>query len=126
MTLRAISTNGAPTAIGPYSQGIDAGNIVFVAGQVGRDPISGELPAGIEAQTERAMKNIQAILEAAGLTWANVAKTTCLLADIGDFEAFNVVYARFVTDPRPARATYAVKDLPRGALVEVEAFAVRG
>jgi 2-iminobutanoate/2-iminopropanoate deaminase len=125
VSLKPVSTNGAPQAIGPYSQGIDAGNIVFVAGQVGRDPLSGELPEGIEAQTERAMKNIQAIVEAAGLTWANVAKTTCLLADIADFEAFNAVYARFVTDPRPARATYAVKELPRGALVEVEAFAIR-
>ena len=126
MTLRAISTNGAPSAIGPYSQGIDAGNLVFVAGQVGRDPSTGELPEGIEAQTERAMRNISAILDAAGLTWANVAKTTCLLAEIDDFEAFNAVYSRFVSDPKPARATYAVKDLPRGALVEVEAFAVRG
>ncbi len=125
MSLREITTNGAPTAIGPYSQGIEGGGIVFVAGQVGRDPASGELPDGIEAQTERAMRNIGAILDAAGLSWANVAKTTCLLADINDFEAFNGVYARFVSDPKPARATYAVKDLPRGALVEVEAFAVR-
>ena len=126
MSLKVIATNGAPTAIGPYSQGIDAGNLVFVAGQVGRDPKSGELPDGIEPQTERAMQNITAILDAAGLTWANVAKTTCLLAEIADFEAFNAVYTRFVSDPKPARATYAVKDLPRGALVEVEAFAVRG
>jgi 2-iminobutanoate/2-iminopropanoate deaminase len=126
MSLREISTTGAPTAIGPYSQGIEGGGIVFVAGQVGRDPATGELPDGIEAQTERAMLNISAILDAAGLSWANVAKTTCLLADINDFETFNGVYSGFVSDPRPARATYAVKDLPRGALVEVEAFAVRG
>ena len=125
MSLRAVATDGAPTAIGPYSQGVDAGNLVFVAGQVGRDPGTGDLPEGIEAQTERAMKNIQAILEAAGLSWANVAKTTCLLADIDDFQAFNGVYVNFVSDPRPARATYAVKALPGGALVEVEAFAVR-
>lgn len=125
MTLKAISTDGAPSAIGPYSQGIDAGNLVFVAGQIGRDPQSGEVPEGIAAQAERAMENIKAILEAAGLTFANVAKTTCLLADINDFDAFNAVYTRYVSDPNPARATYAVKDLPRGALVEIEAFAVR-
>ena len=125
MNLREISTNGAPSAIGPYSQGIDAGNLVFVAGQVGRAPSTGELPEGIEAQTKQAMENISAILDAAGLSWANVAKTTCLLADINDFEAFNGVYKTFVSDPKPARATYAVKDLPRGALIEVEAFAVR-
>ena len=126
MSLKVVSTNGAPTAIGPYSQGIDAGNLVFVAGQVGRDPGTGELADGIAAQSERVMKNIAAILDAAGLTWANVAKTTCMLAEMGDFEAFNAVYTRFVSDPKPARATYAVKALPRGALVEVEAFAVRG
>jgi 2-iminobutanoate/2-iminopropanoate deaminase len=126
VSLKEVSTNGAPTAIGPYSQGIDAGNLVFVAGQVGRHPATGELPDGVEAQTEQAMQNITAILDAAGLTWANVAKTTCLLAEIGDFEAFNGVYTRFVSDPKPARATYAVKALPRGALVEIEAFAVRG
>ncbi|MGI8929070.1 MAG: Rid family detoxifying hydrolase [Candidatus Limnocylindrales bacterium] len=125
MSLKAVSTNGAPSAMGPYSQGIDTGNLVFVAGQVGRDPASGALPDGIEAQSERAMRNIGAILEAAGLTWANVAKTTCLLAEITDFEAFNAVYTRFVSDPKPARATYSVKALPGGALVEIEAFAVR-
>jgi 2-iminobutanoate/2-iminopropanoate deaminase len=125
VSLKVVSTNGAPTAIGPYSQGIDAGGLVFVAGQVGRNPETGELEEGIEGQSERVMKNVAAILDAAGLTWANVAKTTCLLADINDFDAFNAVYSRFVSDPKPARATYAVKDLPRGALVEVEAFAVR-
>lgn len=125
MSLKAVSTNGAPTAIGPYSQGIDAGNLVFVAGQVGRDPQTGELPDGIEAQTERVMKNIAAILDAAGLTFADVAKTTVLLVDINDFEAVNAIYARYVSDPQPARATYAVAALPRGALVEIEAFAVR-
>lgn len=125
MSLSAVATDGAPSAIGPYSQGIDAGNLVFVAGQVGRDPVSGDLADDIEGQTERAMKNIQAILEAAGLTWANVAKTTCLLANIEDFQAFNAVYVNFVSEPRPARATYAVKALPGGALIEIEAFAVR-
>jgi len=125
VTLKVVSTNGAPIAIGPYSQGIDAGNLVFVAGQVGRDPQSGELEEGIEAQAERVMKNIAAILDATGLTFADVAKTTVLLVDINDFEAVNAVYARYVSDPKPARATYAVAALPRGALVEIEAFAVR-
>jgi 2-iminobutanoate/2-iminopropanoate deaminase len=125
VSLKVISTDGAPSALGPYSQGIEGGGIVFVAGQVGRDPVTGELPDGVEAQAERAMENIKAILEAGGLTWANVAKTTCLLAEISDFEAFNAVYARYVSEPKPARATYAVKALPKGALVEIEAFAVR-
>ena len=125
MTLRSVSTTGAPSAIGPYSQGIDVGSLVFVAGQIGRDPESGDLPAGIEAQTERAMTNIAAILDAAGLTWEDVAKTTCFLAHIEDFDAFNGVYRRFVADPPPARSTFAVLALPRGALVEVEAIAAR-
>ncbi len=125
MTLKAVSTTGAPTAIGPYSQGIDAGNLVFVAGQVGRDPATGDLAEGVEAQTERVMKNIAAILDAAGLTFADVAKTTVLLIDIDDFEVVNAVYARHVSEPKPARATYAVAALLRGALVEIEAFAVR-
>lgn len=125
MTSKVINTTGAPSAIGPYSQGIDTGALVFVAGQIGREPESGELPDGIEAQTERAMKNIAAILDAAGLSWANVVKTTCFLAEISDFDAFNGVYKQFVVDPPPARSTFAVKDLPRGARVEVEAIASR-
>jgi 2-iminobutanoate/2-iminopropanoate deaminase len=126
MSLKAIVPAGAPVPVGPYSPGIDAGNLVFVAGQTGRNPETGKLEEGLEAQTERVMTNIAAVLDAAGLTWANVARTMCLLADISDFEAFNSVYVRFVTDPKPARATYAVKALPGGALVEIEAFAVRG
>ena len=125
MSLKAVYPPNAPTPMGPYSPGIDTGSLVFVAGQVGRNPETGEMHEGLEAQAEQVMKNIAAILEGAGLTWANVAKTTCLLADISDFQAFNAVYLRFVVDPKPARATYAVKDLPGGALVEVEAFAVR-
>ena len=123
---KVISTNGAPSAIGPYSQGIDTGSLVFVAGQIGREALSGDLAEGVEAQTAQAMKNIAAILDAAGLSWADVVKTTCFLADIADFDAFNGVYKRFVVDPAPARSTFAVKDLPRGARVEVEAIAARG
>lgn len=125
MTLRAVTTNGAPIAIGPYSQAIEAGDLVFVAGQIGRDPLTGDLPAGIEAQTERAMRNIAAILDASGLTMADVAKTTVLLDDIADFETVNAIYARLVGDPPPARSTYAVAALPRGALIEIEAIAFR-
>jgi 2-iminobutanoate/2-iminopropanoate deaminase len=123
---KAISTTGAPTALGPYSQGIDTGSMVFVAGQIGREAQSGEMPDGVEAQTQEAMKNIAAILDAAGLSWADVVKTTCFLADIADFEAFNGVYKTFIGDAPPARSTFAVKDLPRNARVEVEAIAVRG
>jgi 2-iminobutanoate/2-iminopropanoate deaminase len=125
MTRRVITTTGAPSAIGPYSQGIDTGSLVFCAGQIGREPQSGELPEGIEAQTEQSMKNIAAVLDAAGLSWADVVKTTCFLAEISDFEAFNGVYKTFVSDPPPARSTFAVKELPRGARVEVEAIASR-
>ncbi|HSH22119.1 MAG TPA: RidA family protein [Candidatus Caenarcaniphilales bacterium] len=123
--IRAVTTGGAPGAIGPYSQGIDTGSLVFVAGQVGLDPATGELVEGIEAQTERAMRNIRAVLDAAGLTMADVVKTTVLLADIDDFATVNAVYARFVGDPPPARATYAVAALPRGARIEIEAIAAR-
>lgn len=125
MTLRAVTTGGAPSAIGSYSQAIDTGSLVFVAGQIGLDPSSGELVEGVEAQAERALRNIAAILDAAGLTIADVAKTTILLADIADFGAVNAVYARSIGNPPPARATYAVAALPRGALVEIEAIAVR-
>ncbi|HUP82962.1 MAG TPA: Rid family detoxifying hydrolase [Candidatus Limnocylindria bacterium] len=123
---KVISTTGAPTALGPYSQGIDTGSLVFVAGQIGREAQSGDLADGVEAQTREVMRNIAAILEAAGLSWADVVKTTCFLADIADFEAFNSVYKTFVGDAPPARSTFAVKDLPRGARVEVEAIAARG
>ena len=125
MSLKAVIPADGAAPGGPYTPGIDTGSLVFVAGQVGRNPETGKLEEGLQAQADRALKNIQQILEAAGLSWANVAKTTCLLADIDDFAAFNEVYVRFVSDPKPARATYAVKALPGGALVEVEAVAAR-
>jgi 2-iminobutanoate/2-iminopropanoate deaminase len=126
MTLRAIKPSGAPGALATYSPAIDTGQLVFLAGQIGIDPSTGELvEGGIEAQVERVLRNVISVLDAAGLTMADVAKTTCFLADIGDFEAFNGVYSRFVADPPPARSTFAVKALPRGALVEIEAIAVR-
>lgn len=126
MTRQAITTNGAPAAIGPYSQGIRSGELVFCSGQVGLDPATGELvPGGVEAEAERALRNLQAVLDAAGLSFDDVVKTTIFLADIGDFAAVNAVYATFMAAPPPARSTFAVAALPKGARVEVEAIAHR-
>jgi 2-iminobutanoate/2-iminopropanoate deaminase len=126
MTRSRISTSGAPSAVGPYSQGIDAGDTVYCSGQVGLDPQSGELvQGGLETQTERALRNLGAVLEAAGLGYGDVVKTTCFLIDIGDFAAFNAIYARYFPEPPPARSTFAVAALPKGARVEIEAVARR-
>jgi 2-iminobutanoate/2-iminopropanoate deaminase len=125
MSLRPISAAGATKPIAPYSPAIDTGSLVFVSGQIGADPYSGELLDGLTAQAERVLMNIVAILDAAGLTMSDVAKTTCFLADINDFSAFNEVYVRFFSDPKPARSTYQVAALPRGARIEIEAIAVR-
>ncbi|MDQ6794281.1 MAG: RidA family protein [Chloroflexota bacterium] len=126
MTRQAVSTSGAPSAIGPYSQAIAVDGFVFCSGQIGLDPQSGELVSGgVEAQAERALRNLEAVLDAAGLAMADVVKTTLFLADIGDFGAVNAVYGRHMPDPPPARSTFAVGGLPKGALVEVEAIARR-
>ena len=125
MTRNAISTGGAPAAIGPYSQAVDADGLVFCSGQLGLDPASGELLEGVEAQAGRALRNLAAVLDAAGLAWADVAKTTIFLADIGDFAAVNAVYAAVMPDPPPARSTIGVAALPKGARVEIEAIARR-
>ena len=126
MTRQAVSTSGAPAAIGPYSQGIAVDGFVFCSGQVGLDPATGELvDGGVQAQVDRALRNLSAVLDAAGLTMADVVKTTLFLADIGDFAAVNAVYARHMPDPPPARSTFAVGALPKGALVEVDAIARR-
>lgn len=120
-----VETGGAPAAIGPYSQGIRTGSLVFAAGQVGLDPASGELvQGGVAEQTERALRNVTAVLDAAGASLERVVKTTVFLADMDDFAAMNEVYARHFSAPFPARSTVAVKTLPKGALVEVEAIAV--
>ena len=125
MTRRAVATTGAPSAIGPYSQGIATEHLVFCSGQIGLDPATGNLvEGGVEAQAERALKNLTAVLDAAGCTFDDVVKTTIFLADIGDFAAVNAVYGRFMPDPPPARSTFAVGALPKGALVEIEATAV--
>ncbi len=117
-----LSTNQAPGAIGPYSQGIEANGFVFASGQIPVDPASGGIPEGIAAQAEQSCKNVGAVLAAAGAGFDKVVKTTCFLADIADFAAFNEVYAKFFTG-KPARSCVAVKDLPKGVLCEVEAIA---
>jgi len=125
MTRQAITTAGAPAAIGPYSQAIAAGDLVFCSGQLGLDPVTGELADGVEAQAERAMRNLAAVLDAAGLTLSDVVKTTIFLADMGDFAAVNAVYGRQIPDPPPARSTVQVAALPKGGRVEIEAIARR-
>jgi 2-iminobutanoate/2-iminopropanoate deaminase len=126
MTHRAIQTSSAPSPVaGAYSQAVDTGGYVCVAGQVGRDPSQGKLVDGVEAQTEQVLKNMSAILDAAGLTLNDLVKTTCFLADIADYDVFNSIYVKFMGDAPPARSTFAVAALPRGARVEIEAIAVR-
>jgi 2-iminobutanoate/2-iminopropanoate deaminase len=127
MTRQAVRTSAAPAAIGPYSQGIAIDGFVFCSGQIGLDPATGELtPGGVEAEIDRALRNLAAILDAAGASMADVVKTTLFLADIADFAAVNAVYGRHFPDPPPARSTFAVGALPKGARVEVEAIARRG
>ena len=125
MTRQAIQTNGAPAALGPYSQAIRSGDLVFCSGQLGLDPATGELAAGVEAQAERALRNLQSVLDAAGLGFDDVVKTTIFLADVNDFAAVNAVYAKFMPTPPPARSTIGVAALPKGGLVEIEAIARR-
>jgi 2-iminobutanoate/2-iminopropanoate deaminase len=126
MSRRRIETSAAPGAIGPYSQAIDTGALVHCSGQLGLDPSTGQLVVGgVAEQTERALRNLGSVLDAAGLSFADVAKTTCFLVDMDDFAAFNEVYARSFPEPAPARSTVAVAALPRGARVEIEAVAVR-
>ena len=120
--MKRIDTNQAPGAIGPYSQGYVAGGFVFTSGQIPVDPATGEIPEGIAAQAERSCRNVAAILNAAGSDMSRVIKTTCFLADMGDFAAFNEVYARFFTE-KPARSCVAVKTLPKNVLCEIEAIA---
>ena len=121
--LTKISTDKAPAAIGPYSQAVKVGSLLFTSGQIPIDPATGSIDAvGITAQTEQVMKNLAAVLAEAGTDFSSVVKTTCFLADIADFAAFNEVYAKYFTE-KPARSCVAVKALPKGALVEVEVIA---
>jgi 2-iminobutanoate/2-iminopropanoate deaminase len=125
MTRDAIATTGAPAAIGPYSQAIAIDGLVFCSGQLGLEPATGVLADGVEAQAERSMLNLTAVLAEAGLTMADVVKTTVFLADMADFAAVNAIYGRFMPEPPPARSTVAVAALPKGGLVEIEAIARR-
>ena len=120
--MKKIETEKAPGAIGPYSQGYMAGGLVITSGQLPVDPATGEMPESIAAQAEQSCKNVGAILEAAGVCFADVIKTTCFLANMSDFAAFNEVYAKYFVS-KPARSCVAVKDLPKGALCEIEAIA---
>jgi 2-iminobutanoate/2-iminopropanoate deaminase len=123
---RIISTTAAPGAIGPYSQAVEANGTLYISGQVAIDPATGKLvEGGITEQTTQVLRNIRAILTAAGYSVDDVVKSTCLLSDMADFKAMNEVYARFYTADQPARAAFAVKGLPLGALVEIETIAVK-
>ena len=124
--MKAISTKNAPAAIGPYSQAIEAGGMVLASGQLPINTATGAFPeGGIKEQTRQSILNAEAILKEAGCSLANVVKTTVLLADIADFAAMNEVYASFFSEPFPARSAFAVRDLPKGALVEIEMIAAK-
>ncbi len=124
MSKKEVSTEHAPRAIGPYSQGVCAGSMVFVSGQIPVNPQTGSIAEGVAAQAEQALNNVGAVLEAAGASCADVVKTTVFLKDMGGFAQVNEVYARFFTAPYPARACVEVARLPKDVLVEVEAIAV--
>ena len=124
---RIIHTPDAPAAIGPYSQAVEANGMLFVSGQVAIDPQTGKVTeGGITEQTEQVMKNIGAILHEAGYDFSNVIKSTCLLSDMANFAAMNAVYGKYYSENPPARAAFAVKELPLGVLVEIETIAVKG
>jgi 2-iminobutanoate/2-iminopropanoate deaminase len=122
---KIIYTEKAPQAIGPYSQAVEINGTLYISGQVPVNPTTGEMPEGIKAQTEQVMKNIGAILEAAGYAYKNVVKSTCLLSDMANFKAMNEVYGSLYKEDPPARAAYGVVQLPLGALVEIETIAVK-
>lgn len=122
---KTINALAAPAAIGPYCHAKEAGSILFTSGQLGLDPATGELAAGVEAQARQSLTNLGAVLAAAGYGYGDVVKTTIFLADIGDFGAVNQVYATFFPDDPPARSCVAVKTLPKNALVEIEVIAAR-
>lgn len=121
---RGVHTDAAPAAIGPYGQAVRTADLVFTSGQIGADPSNGELAEGVAAQAEQALRNLAAVLEAAGTDLEHVLKTTIFLGDMADFTTVNEVYARYLSPPYPARSTIAVKALPKGALVEIEMVAL--
>jgi len=123
---RIIETSDAPQAVGPYSQAVEVNGTLFISGQVPLNPVTMKLvEGGIKEQTLQVMENIGAILKAAGYNFSDVVKSTCLLSDIDNFKTMNEVYAQFYTDKKPARAAFAVKDLPLGALIEIETIAMK-
>lgn len=124
MSKQAIIAEKAPAALGPYSSAVRAGDTLYLSGQLGIDPVTGELAEGVEAQARQAMQNIAAVLEEAGASFDDVVKMTVLLADIDDFAAVNEVYGSFLAAPYPARSAFQVAAIPKGALVEIEAIAV--
>ena len=123
--MKAIRSGEAPEAIGPYSQAIESAGLVYSSGQIGLDPASGELVEGVEAQVHQVMRNLRAVLSAAGLDFADVVKTTIFLADMEDFAAVNSIYAEYFTEPYPARSTVQAAGLPKGARIEVDVVARR-
>jgi 2-iminobutanoate/2-iminopropanoate deaminase len=125
MSRKAVSTTAAPAAIGPYSQAIESDGLLFCSGQVGLDPVTGQLVGGIEEQVERALLNLEGVLAAAGMTAADIVKTTIFLVDLAHFSTVNAIYAKHMVEPAPARSTVQVAALPRNALVEIEAIARR-
>jgi len=125
MSRQAISTAAAPAAIGPYSQAIEIDGFLFCSGQLGLDPVTGQMLGGVEDQVERALLNLEAVLAAAGMTTADIVKTNIFLVDLDHFAVVNAVYARHMAEPAPARSTVEVAALPRNALVEIEAIARR-
>lgn len=124
MSKSIVHTSSAPSAIGPYSQAVGIGRFLFTSGQLGLDPVTGELATDVEAQTDRAMRNLGAILQEAGLGYADIVKTTVFVADLKDFAAVNAVYQRFFESDPPARSCVQVAALPKGGLVEIECIAV--
>jgi 2-iminobutanoate/2-iminopropanoate deaminase len=122
---KSHQTDKAPKAIGPYSQAVEINDMLFISGQVPVKPETGKIPEGIEAQTKQVMENIGAILEVAGYSFSDVVKSTCLLSDMANFKAMNEIYGSYYAQNPPARAAFAVKELPLGALVEIETIAVK-
>lgn len=122
---KIINTSNAPKAVGPYSQAVEANGTLYISGQLPVDPLTGAMPEGIEAQTRQCLQNVIAILEAANYSLSDVVKSVVLLADMGDFQAMNQVYATYYTENQPARVCYQVAKLPLGALVEIETIAVQ-
>ena len=122
---KVIATDKAPAAIGPYSQAIEIGNFVFTSGQIPVNPATGEIPEGVEAQAEQAIKNLEVVLKEAGCTLKNVVKTTVFLADINDFAKINAIYAKYFDEHKPARSCVQAGALPKGGLFEMEVIAVK-